>query len=105
MPLTDNENIIMKIRAEAMFFNAIRRGRYTLVLTNRRILLNSIWGTKEAFELSEIDSVELYRVALFLPFGIRFHLQNGQKLELSVMNNKLLADMVKRVCPQVELVK
>ena len=88
-----------------MFFNAIRRSRYTLVLTNYRMILSSIWGTREEVELSEIDSVELYRVSLFLPFGIRFRLQNGEKLELAVVNNRLLADMVKRLCPQVELVK
>ncbi len=103
MVLRENENIIMKVRAETMFFSLIRCRRYTLVLTDQRILLTSIFGIKKEYELGEIDSIEPYKVTFFLPFGIRFHLHNDEKLELAIVARKSFVNAITNVCPQIAL--
>lgn len=103
MVLTDNEEILLKMPAETMFFSLIRRGKYTLVLTNHRLLLQNILGTKKEIDLEEITSAELYKVTFFLPFGVRFHLRNGEKLELAIIRREALANELMKVCPKAEI--
>jgi len=101
MVLTDNETILMKVPAETMFFSLFRFARYTLMLTDKRILLKNVFGMGREYNLQEIESVELYKVSLVLPFGLRFRLRNGEKLELAVFRNEAFADELLRIRPQI----
>lgn len=99
----ENERILLKVRAETMYFNTIRRGRYTLVLTDKRVLLKSIFGVKREFLLEEIDSVECYKVALLLPFGVRFRLRSGEMLEVAAANRRALVEELEHACSLIKI--
>lgn len=101
MKLQENETVLIKRRADTMYWNLIRRGSYTLVITDRRLLLTSLFGIKREYELEEIDSVTLYRVTFFLPFGMRLTFCDGSKLELAIVNRQAVLAVLSRVCPQL----
>ena len=100
MDLRDGENLIIKVRAETMYFNFIRRGSYFLSLTNQRIVLHSLFGIKEQFELRDIESFECYKVTIFLPFGLRIKTKDGKKLEVAIMNRKTITNELSQFCPE-----
>lgn len=56
MKLRNDEQLIMRTTAETMFFNFIRNKRYTLIVTNQRIALKSLFSV-QSYNLRKLSGL------------------------------------------------